>query len=439
MISINKYWIVGLFVAFASSVYTQEFTLTQLLDSALEHNYLLKANDKNVYVKQAEIEQLRTNYQPRIATSASFSYWKFLLPNKEKLLGGNTLTDMYTDITAYQTIYDWGDTKKRKEYAQAEIKMNEDVRRQIHNTIIYGVSANYLEVLMAAYEIEILQNSIQQLESQKQHTRNLYKVGKVSNMDVLKTELQLSGEQKKLQNARNDYSYQLIKLKNLCYLTDEKLLMIVNSSSILYDDYSIRNFDLTALNELVLENHATITGMDKKIDLELKQRDLYANENRPELYSYGIASWEHGYIPFGKNFNYNIGVGIRYTLPYFGGSGFKSKMKKSNFKIEQLNEEKQQIYLDFKREIELTLSQISGVKEEIANNERIITLANETLNNATVKYQSGQGAIIDVLDAQSILTDTKLAFQKAKISLLQKILHLHYLSGNDEYPFTINQ
>lgn len=415
-----------------------EYNLNQLIDSALEHNYLLKANDKNVFIKQTEIEQLRTNYQPRLAASASFSYWKFLLPNKQRLLG-NALTDMYTDITAYQTIYDWGDTKKKKEFAQAEIKLNDDVRRQIRNTIVYGVSTTYLDVMMAAYQIEVLQNSIRQIESQKQHTRNLYQIGKVSNIDVLKTEVQLSVEQKKLQTAHNDYAYQLTKLKNLCYLTVEELPMIENNSNKLFEKYSTESYDLKALSGLVLENHAAITGMNKKIELEQKQRDLYANENRPELYSYGIASWEHGYIPFGKNFNYNIGVGIRYTLPYFGGSGFKSKMKKSDFKIEQLNDEKQQIYLDFKREIDLTLNQISEVKDEIINNEKIIALSTETLNNATVKYQAGQGTILDVLDAQSILTDTNLALQKAKISLLQKILHLHYLSGNDAYPFAQNQ
>ncbi|NCA80080.1 MAG: TolC family protein, partial [Sphingobacteriia bacterium] len=226
-------------------VFTQQavYELNQLIDSAISNNYLLKVNEKNILVKQAEIEQLRTNYQPRIATSASFSYWKFLLPNKEKLLGGNTLTDMYTDITAYQTIYDWGDTKKRKEYAQAEIKLNDEVRRQIHNTIVYGVSASYLDVLMAIYEIDVLQNSIQQIESQLQYTRNLFQIGKVSNMDVLKTEVQLSVENKKLQKAQSDYSYQLIKLKNLCYLTDEQLPTIENTSNDLYKAYASYNFN----------------------------------------------------------------------------------------------------------------------------------------------------------------------------------------------------
>ena len=75
----------------------QRLSLTHLLDSALQRNYLLQANEKNTAIKQAEIEILNTNYLPKIAASANFSYWKWLMPNKEKILG-NTLTDMYTDF-----------------------------------------------------------------------------------------------------------------------------------------------------------------------------------------------------------------------------------------------------------------------------------------------------------------------------------------------------
>ena len=49
---------------------------------------------------------------------------------------------------------------------------------------------------------------------------------------------------------------------------------------------------------------------------------------------------------------------------------------------------------------------------EIINNEIIINLATETLNNATIKYQAGQGNIIDILDAQTILTEKNIEYRK---------------------------
>ncbi|MDZ7604684.1 MAG: TolC family protein [Cyclobacteriaceae bacterium] len=162
---------------------------------------------------------------------------------------------------------------------------------------------------------------------------------------------------------------------------------------------------------------------------------MYQLQSRPELFSYGLASWEDAYIPFSNNFNYNIGAGIRYSLPYWGGSSFKVKMLQSNLRVEQMTEEKDQAFQEIKKEIETTLNDIDDRKNEVANDEKIIMLANETLSNAWIKYQAGQGTIVDVLDAESILTGATIGYSKSMIAYLQSLARLNYLSGNNTYPF----
>ncbi len=412
----------------------QKYRLKQLLDSALQNNYLLQANEKNTLIKQAEIELLKTNYQPKINTSASFSYWKFLLPNKQKLLG-DALTDMYTDISFYQTIYDWGENKVKKSVVEDEIRVNDEVRRQIRNTIIWGVADAYFEALKAETEIQVHNNSLAQLNEHLQYADNLYKIGKVSGVDVLKINVQISIEEKNLQKAHSARLNQLIKIKRLCYLAEDESIDIEDASKTLYSNTRENSFSSFSLYDTVLQNHPVILASNRKITIETKQKDIFRLQNRPELFSYGLGSWEHGYVPFGNNFNYNIGVGLRYTIPLWGGSGYKSRVIQSEYRIEQMNDEKNQLFLDIKKEIDFTLNEINDLKSEIANNQKIIGLANETLSNALVKYQSGQGSIIDILDAQSILTETTIAFNKSTISYLQALTKLHYLTGNDNYPF----
>ena len=420
--------------AMNAQVTDSRFNLDQLLESALQNNYLLQAHEQNTLISQAEIEILKTNYQPVISTSASLSYWKFLLPNKERLLGGS-LTDMYTDITLYQTIYDWGENKVKKSVVEDEIQLNDVVRRQIRNTIIWGVSDAFFESFKARSEISVLQNSIDQLLSHLQYAENLFNIGKVSGVDVLKIKVQISTVEKALQKAENAHLKQLIKIKRLCYLGEDVDLSLVNTTDTLYGETQNRLLAHDSLYSSALQNHPVLLSSEQKIAIETKQKELYQLQNRPELYSYGIGSWEHGYMPFGNNFNYNIGVGIRYTIPYWGGSSFKTKMVQSDYRIEQMNYEKNQAFHDIKKEIDLALNDISDIRSEIVNNEKIIDLASETLNNAFVKYQSGQGNIIDVLDAQAILTETSISHKKSTIAYLQALAKLHYLSGNDTPPF----
>ena len=434
----KTFWLVGLIWLAAGSLFAQEtvrsLSLTQLLDSAVQRNYLLQSNEKQTVIKLAEIEILKTNYQPRVAASASFSYWNWLMPNKQKLLG-DANTDMYTDMTAYQTIYDWGKTKIQKQSVEDEIQLNGEVRRQIRSTIIWGVTDTYFEVLKAASEIAIHNNALERLRYGLQYSENLYKIGKVSNVDVLKINVQISVEEKALQKAQNALTSQYIKLKRLCNLGEHARFNIPNTADSLFSQWNEQVFVTDTLYIEALNNHPALAAADRKITIETKQKEIYRLQNRPELFSYGIAAWEHAYIPYYDNFNYNIGVGIRYTIPYWGGSSYKTKIVQSDLRVEQMNDEKNQTFLDIKREIETTLNDLTDKMDEIANNKKIILLAGETLTNAWVKYQAGQGAIIDVLDAESILTETTINESKSVSAYLQLLAKLNYLKGNDNAPF----
>lgn len=412
----------------------QLLTLSQLLDKALENNYLLQANAKNTLIKQAEIEILKTNYQPRISTSATFSYWKFLLPNKQKLLG-DALTDMYTDVQFYQTIYDWGENKIKKSVVDDEILLNSEIRRQIQATIIWGVTDAYFELLKAKAEVEAHQNALIQLKSHLQYTNNLYSIGKVSGVDVLKINVQISVEEKNYLKSQTAVLNQLVKLKRLCFLDDNAAFDVENIANNLYEQSKNKIIDAANLYGNALTNHPAIKANTLRVKIETKQKDILKLQSRPELFSYGVGSWEHGYIPFGDNFNYNVGIGLRYTIPYWGGSSFKSRMVQSQYRIEQLGDEKNQAFMDIKRDIDLTVNTINDIKAEVFSNEKIIKLAEETLMNATVKYQAGQGAIIDILDAQAILTEATIAHSKSIVAYLQALARLHYLAGNHSYPF----
>jgi len=438
MIKSGRYSLLIVFLLIMGNLYAQEntveFTLNQLLDSALQNNFTLKSAEKNKLIKNSEIEVLQTNYLPRVSASASFSYWKFLLPNKQKLLG-DALTDMYTDVTFYQPLYDFGQTKVKKSMVEDEILLNDEIIRQMKQTIIWGVSNAYFEVLRAESEIQVHVSSLQQLQEQLKYSGQLYNIGKVSSVDILKIKVQISVEENKLQQSKNSLLSNKIILYQLCNLENTGNITIENISEKWYNQFKNSQFEKSIAINNLSSNHPLLKPFDIKSGIEAKQKDLLMLQNRPGLFSYGIGSWEHGYIPFGNNFNYNIGVGIRYTLPYWGNSSYKHRIHQSEFVVAQYNDQKQQAFLEVKKEIDLCLNTLDEIQKTISSNLKIIELANETINNASIKYQAGQGNIIDILDAQQILTEAQIAYQKSMNEFLQTLAKLNYLNGNDNYPF----
>lgn len=425
-----------LYLFLATNLFGQEqqYSLNQLLDRALQNNYLLKSTEKNKLVKQSELEVLQTNYLPTVSASASFSYWKFLLPNKERLLGG-TLTDMFTDISAYQTLYDFGQTKLEKSMVDQEILLNDEMVREIKQTIILGVTNAYFETLTALSEIKIYESALQQLNEQLNYSENLYKIGKTSAVDILKIKVEIAVQEKKLQQSRNLLISKRITLKQLSFIETTNQLSVVNQTAQWFSDFQNDNAMTLFSFDDIYKNHPSLKNYDIKIDIQSKQNELLKAQTRPELFSYGIASWNDGYIPFYNNFNYNIGLGIRYTLPFWGNSGYKSKIIQSEILDEQFSDQKSQTFLEIKKEIDISLNTLNDIKNTIASNKEIMEMAKETIKNATILYQAGQGNIIDILDAQQILTEASIEYDKSTIDYLQTLAELNYLTGNDTYPF----
>ncbi|TKG95126.1 TolC family protein [Puteibacter caeruleilacunae] len=409
-------------------------TLKQLLDSALQSNHLLQAHKNEKQINQSEIELLKATYLPKIGTYASFSYWDWLMPNKKRILGSGS-TDMYTELSAYQRVYDWGVTKTKQSVIENTIALNAETEREIRHSIIWGVNNAYIELLKSKAQTEVYQNSIKQLEAQLRFTDNLYQIGKASQVDLLRIKVKLSTEEKHLQQSLNAEDAQITILKNMCFLEETNGFQVDTSAMVVAQKQIGNSFIVDTLYRQLLLQHPILKSSDIKLEQEAKQKELYRLANRPEMFSFATTTWEDGYIPFGNNFNYNVGVGIRYTIPFLGGKGHKTKMLQSDFKATKIQEEKHQFETDLKGEIDVALNQWKTLQDELVKIKSIIHLSDEALHNATVQYEGGQGSLIDVLDAQTVLTDAEINYKQNTIALLQVLARLHYLSGNDSYPF----
>lgn len=409
------------------------YTLNTLTDLALINNFNLKANQLNDSLSYAEIAALAKNDLPIITATGSYSYYDWLMPSKEKLLGGDVNTDVLIQIAAYQTIYDWNRNKQNKQLQLSDVSINQEFTKQLKSTIIYSITQTYLEALKAQKKVAVFQNTIDQLNNQFQIADNLYKIGKVSNIDLLKIKVNISVNTKEMATARSAYLQLLSDLKNIALLKDEGELIIEDKVEDMYHFYS-ENPE-SNLTDSTLNDHPVLRTFDANIAKERLSEKLIVSQNKPELFSYAATSWESAYVPFANNFNYNIGIGIQYTIPFFGGNSYEEKLVQSKIKLEQFENRKKQSFYDLKKDYEATFISLLNKKEEIESNREIVQMADETLKNILILYESGQESILNVQDAQSIVTKQNILYRQSLVEYLQLRAKLHYLKGQTTYPF----
>jgi len=410
-------------------------SLDQLIEVALENNYLLRAAENRIAANEADVKFIRKNLLPEAGISVNASYWKWLMPNKQKLLGSQ-LSDVYAELALKQMLFDGGKNRSQTQIARFAVLGSQEARRSLRQAIIYNVAYSWLELHKADQTIRIHQNALEQLNNHLANSQALYRIGKVSTVDILKVKVQIAAEKKAITAAASLLEQKQIQFNEWLGTDEFPFRRGDPAARTLWDRWQHAEFSPRSLLEQALKEHPDLKQSDWKIAAKQKEKSLYQAERLPNVSAFGLFNWEDNYLPFGNHFNYNLGIGISYRIPLFKGSAYQDKILASRLAAQELENEKKQQIQGLSAAFAEVISELANKKIEVSANEEIMALSRETLDNSLLRYNAGQGDIIDVLDARSILTQAEDNRQKSALEYLQQIAKVNYLSGRGQNPFT---
>ncbi|PJA96615.1 MAG: hypothetical protein CO129_05620 [Ignavibacteriales bacterium CG_4_9_14_3_um_filter_34_10] len=410
-----------------------EYSLSQLVNISFQNNPQLKANDKNIQAGLKQIDILDKDYQPQIFFDLNFSRWDWVMPNKQKYLG-NSLNDFYSDFRISQLIYDWDRNSLQKEYVDKSANLDRNFGKKLRLAISYSIARNYLELLKAKRTVQIQEEAIAQLKEHLKNAEALYSIGRVSNLDVIKANVQIEVAHDELAKVENQLDLQKNILNVLCGNSLSGSFDLVDNVDEWWKEYSTKIYDFSELKSLLSSRHPDLENINMQKELRTKEIQIYNKDYYPSLYAFGITNVEDSKIPMG-NFNWNVGVTVSYSLPFFRGSNFQDKVEQTEIKIAALNENETAILQQLEANVKNNLLKLDDFKSRLSGSEKIVNLAEESLITANLKYNIGKGNSLDVLDAETVLTTAKLNYNQIIIDLLTTIAELNYNVGNDELPF----
>lgn len=412
----------------------KEYTLNELVNIAFQNNPQLKANEKNIQAGLKQIDYLDKDYLPQIFFDFNISRWKYLLPNKQKLLG-NSLNDIYADFRINQLIYDWSKNSLQKDYADKTVDIDRNFTRKLKQAFTFSIAKSYLELLKAKRTVQIQEEAINQLREHLKNAEALYSIGKVSNLDVIKAQVQIEVALDELAKAKNQLDVQKNNINVLCGNTLGDSFDAVDNIDELWNQYSNRSYNVDELNNLLVEKHPDLENIRTQKELRNKEAELFNKEYYPNFYAFGITNVEDSKLPMG-NFNWNVGLSVTYSLPFFRGSNFKEKVEQSKIRMDALQENENAILQQLETNVKNNLVKLDDIKSRLSGTQKIVKLAEESLTTANLKYNIGKGSSLDVLDAETVLTTAKLNLNQIVIDLLSTIAELNYNIGSDELPFS---
>ena len=410
--------------------------LSHAVTEALQIQPQLKAAVYNIKSLEKQIDIIDYDNLPQLGYGLNVSQWKWLMPNKVKLLG-NELRDIYTEFRLSQLIYNGGKASRQEDLIENSVGYEKLNYTALEQRVILNVTKTYFEVLKAKKVSAIYKNTLEQLKVHLETADALYSIGKSSNLDVVKAKVQIALIEEEIKKAENNVQAQLYALNNAIGWETDKQIDIEDVTDTYYSGVVNIRYDVP---ELLNEMYSTNPEFKKvQLDYEAKNREINLNnaDYYPSVYAFGTMNWEDSKmrVPM-SNYNWNVGVLLSYNIPFLQGGRFKEKNQQLEIKKDVIRANEESLKKRYELNLKTVLLKLEDLKSRIASSDNIVELAKESQKTAELKYSIGSGSSLDVIDAVQILTTAEINLSQNLLDYLSTLADLHNVIGRNGLVFS---
>jgi outer membrane protein len=274
---------------------------------------------------------------------------------------------------------------------------------------LLAVRVSYDDVLAAAQQVTVHEASVKLLTDELGDVRKRFDAGTVPQFDVLRAQVELGNERPRLIQAKNDLRIGKNNLLNLLAVHLPKTIwedVPLQLSDTLQDQpYEI---DLPAALARALEKRPELGALRKAE--ALRREDLINAKSgfKPNAQIYGGYQWQS--LPYEKNldadlYGWNAGASLSWNI--FDGQLTRGKIMEAKARHEQaqldVDESGRQIELD----VRTAYSNFIEAREVLDSQKLVQEQAQEALRLAEARHKAGTGTQLDVLSAQTALTQAR--------------------------------
>ena len=296
-----------------------------------------------------------------------------------------------------------------------------------------SVSKAYYSVLVAEERAKVLDLNIQRLDSLTREMSAMNQKGFVEKLDVDRLEVSLNNlktERTKVQNLV-DFSYYMLKFQMGMKLDEQIILADRISESdverlareVKADDGSSFSYD-QRVDYSILKSNLLLSEMD----VENNKRGYYPTVALFGGYGYNTGRNSFGDV-FGSPWFNNANIGLSVNIPVFDGFMKKYKIQQAKFTVDKVKQSLSLVEQSIDLQIRSANITIINGLETLKNQKRNLDLAQEVVRVSKIKYQSGTGSNIEVINAESALKEAQTNYFASLYDLLLAKIDLDKAKG----------
>ena len=393
---------------------TRPISVLDAMNLALQQNATILKAQNDLTASYGLVVQTRAVALPQLTASGQYKYTQ---PSAIETIPIPNFVEANQNWNAgfqlVQTIYGGG-----KLYAAIKAaRLTKDQAFAQYQTVVQDTLLDtrtaYYDALLAREQITVHEASVKLLQNELDDQRRRYKAGTVPEFNVLRAEVQLANERPLLIQARNSFRIAKNNLSNaLGYNLPTNIWEDIPMKLSDKLDAAPYHVDLPSAIARAIETRSELVALRKTADLQKLNIVNARSGYKPQVQVFAGYNWYNAQYAFGAPLElnqdyhgYNAGAQVSWDI--FDGMLTHGKVvqARANYQKSENNlaDETRQIEL----QVRTAYSDFVEASEVLDSQKTVQAEAEEAQREARARFDAGTGTQLDVLDAETSLTQAR--------------------------------
>ena len=416
---------------------TRPLSLADALNTALAQNAAILKAKNDLEAAHGIVVQTRAVALPQLQASGKYQDNEItLLQEPPAFSYPEPHQNWNAGVQIVQSIYMGGKMVAALRAADAtQLQAMAIYQTAVADTLL-GVRLAYYDVLLAAQQITVHEASVNLLQKERDDQQRRYDAGTVPHFNVLRAEVSVANERPNLIRAKNDYRIAKNNLANLLgYDLPREIWEDIPFNLTDGLDTAPYAVNLPDAIQQALSRRTELTTARKTIELQQLNIVNAKSGYKPTVQLFAGYNWMN------SSFSTDVGdkldgwnAGAQMSWNIFDGALTVGKVTQAK----ALYEKSKTDLADQSRQIELAVrtaySEFIEARETLESQSKVQEQADEALREANARADAGTGTQLDVLDAETSLTQARTTQIQAQHDYVAARARLERAIGSDLAP-----
>ncbi|MBE9062307.1 TolC family protein [cf. Phormidesmis sp. LEGE 11477] len=379
-------------------------TLEQAIELAYRNSQSLQAALLTLEQSAAALDEANAARLPTVSTGANVTSQESNGSTISGLgrVGGSTInTTLSGSVDVAYDILTGGSRAASIQAAQLQQQISALALETQQEQIRLTTTNLYYALQDAGEQIRINQSFLNEAERNLRDSQLRQEVGVGTRFDVLRAEVQFANARQSLIQAQ---SQQRIARRDIARLLNLPSTASLEATPVAVAD----NWPLTLEESIILafQNRAELEQQLLQADISEQQRQIALAAVRPRVSLFANYSLQ-GQLDSSDSFQDNYSFGARFNMTLFDGGAARASARQQELSGEISEEQFSETLDQVRFDVEQAYFNLESNQENIATSQVAVAQADEALNLANLRLQAGVGTQLEVLTAQSELTQAQ--------------------------------